>query len=154
LSNEISLPIEANTLQRILPHRYPFLLVDRVLEVELGKRILARKNVTVNEPHFVGHFPEIPIMPGVLQIEAMAQAGGVLLLLEPGNEGKLALLTGIEKARFRRKVVPGDVLEIEIIVTKIRGAMGWIHCEAKVEGKIASEAEISFALVDGKMSEL
>ena len=154
MSNELSLPIEANTLLRILPHRYPFLLVDRVLEVELGKRILARKNVTVNEPHFVGHFPEIPIMPGVLQIEAMAQVGGVLLLLEPGNEGKLALLTGIEKARFRRKVVPGDVLEIEITVIKVRGAMGWIHCEAKVEGKVASEADISFALAEGKMSEL
>ncbi|MBB6051870.1 3-hydroxyacyl-ACP dehydratase FabZ [Armatimonas rosea] len=154
MSNEISLPIEATTLLRILPHRYPFLLVDRVLELDPGKRILARKNVTINEPHFVGHFPEIPIMPGVLQIECMAQAGGVLLLLEPGNEGKLALLTGIEKARFRRKVVPGDVLEIEIVVTKTRGPMGWIHCEAKVDGKIASEAEISFALAEGRMSEL
>ena len=141
-------------LQRILPHRYPFLLVDRVLEVELGKRILARKNVSVNEPYFVGHFPGIPIMPGVLQIECMAQAGGVLLLLEPGNEGKIALLTGIEKARFRRKVVPGDILEIEIVVTKMRGPMGWIHCEAKVEGKIASEADISFALAEGNLSEL
>ncbi|WP_395091342.1 3-hydroxyacyl-ACP dehydratase FabZ [Armatimonas sp.] len=154
MSNEIILPIEAATLLRILPHRYPFLLVDRVLEVELGKRILARKNVTVNEPHFVGHFPMVPIMPGVLQIECMAQVGGVLLLLEPGNEGKLALLTGIEKARFRRKVVPGDVLEIEITVIKVRGAMGWIHCEAKVEGKIASEADISFALAEGNMNDL
>ncbi|WP_395144582.1 3-hydroxyacyl-ACP dehydratase FabZ [Armatimonas sp.] len=154
MSNEITLPIEAATLLRILPHRYPFLLVDRVLEVELGKRILARKNVTVNEPHFVGHFPMVPIMPGVLQIECMAQVGGVLLLLEPGNEGKLALLTGIEKARFRRKVVPGDVLEIEITVIKVRGPMGWIHCEAKVEGKIASEADISFALAEGNMSDL
>ena len=154
MSNEIILPIEAATLLRILPHRYPFLLVDRVLEVELGKRILARKNVSVNEPHFVGHFPMVPIMPGVLQIECMAQVGGVLLLLEPGNEGKLALLTGIEKARFRRKVVPGDVLEIEITVIKVRGPMGWIHCEAKVEGKIASEADISFALAEGNMSDL
>ncbi len=154
MSNEISLPIEAAMLQRILPHRYPFLLVDRVLEIELGKRILARKNVTVNEPFFVGHFPGIPIMPGVLQIECMAQAGGVLLLLEPGNEGKIALLTGIEKARFRRKVVPGDVLEIEIVVIKTRGPMGWIHCEAKVDGKIASEADISFALAEGNLHEL
>ncbi|WP_309697760.1 3-hydroxyacyl-ACP dehydratase FabZ [Armatimonas sp.] len=154
MSNEIILPIEAATLLRILPHRYPFLLVDRVLEVELGKRILARKNVSVNEPHFVGHFPMVPIMPGVLQIECMAQVGGVLLLLEPGNEGKLALLTGIEKARFRRKVVPGDVLEIEITVIKVRGPMGWIHCEAKVDGKIASEADISFALAEGNMNDL
>lgn len=154
MSNEITVPIEAATLLRILPHRYPFLLVDRVLEVELGKRILARKNVTVNEPHFVGHFPMVPIMPGVLQIECMAQVGGVLLLLEPGNEGKLALLTGIEKARFRRKVVPGDVLEIEITVLKVRGPMGWIHCEAKVDGKIASEADISFALAEGRISDL
>lgn len=141
-------------LLRILPHRYPFLLVDRVLEVELGKRILARKNVTVNEPHFVGHFPEIPLMPGVLQVEAMAQVGGVLLLLEPGNEGKLALLTGIEKARFRKKVVPGDVLEIEVTVIKTRGPMGWVACKATVDGKTVSEAEISFALAEGKISEL
>lgn len=154
MSTEIHLPIEAQTLLRILPHRYPFLLVDRVLELEPGKRILARKNVSINEPYFVGHFPNTPIMPGVLQLEMMAQAGGVLLLLPPENAGKLALLTGIEKARFRRPVVPGDVLEVEITVTRFRGVMGWVHGEARVEGKVVSEADISFALAEGDLSKL
>lgn len=154
MSTETNVPIEAKTLLRILPHRYPFLLVDRVLEIELGKRILARKNVTINEPYFVGHFPNTPLVPGVLQLEMMAQAGGVLLLMEPDNMGKLALLTGVEKARFRRPVVPGDVLDVEVVVTRLRGVMGWVHCEVRVEGKIASEAEISFAIAEGDTSTL
>ena len=154
MSTEINLPIEAKTLLRILPHRYPFLLVDRVLEIELDKRILARKNVTINEPYFAGHFPNTPLVPGVLQLEMMAQAGGVLLLMKPDNAGKLALLTGVEKARFRRQVVPGDVLDIEVVVTRLRGAMGWVHCEVRVDNKIASEAEISFAIAEEDTSTL
>lgn len=152
--SDIKLPIDAKTLQRILPHRYPFLLVDRVTEVELGQRIVARKNVTVNEPYFQGHFPVTPLMPGVLQLEMMAQVGGVLLLLIPENAGKLALLTGVEKARFRRPVVPGDTIEVEVKVLRTRGAMGWIECWARVDGKVVSEAEISFALAQVELGEL
>jgi beta-hydroxyacyl-ACP dehydratase FabZ len=154
LEETISVPIEAKTLLKILPHRYPFLLVDRVTEVEPGKRIVAIKNVTMNEPYFTGHFPGNPIMPGVIQLEMMAQAGGVMLLLRPGQDGKLALLTGIEKARFRRPVLPGDRIEIEINVTKARGAMGWVSGVARVDGKTVSEADISFALVDGEVTDL
>src|SRR5882724_513341 len=108
-------PLDINQIQAILPHRYPFLLIDRILEIERKKRIVAIKNVTVNEPFFVGHFPGFPIMPGVLIIEAMAQTGGVLLLTEVDNHGdQLVVFTGIEKARFRRQVVPGDQLRLEV----------------------------------------
>lgn len=141
-------PIDARGLMRILPHRYPFLLVDRILEVEPGKRIVARKNVTATEPHFTGHFPDNPIMPGVLQIEMLAQAGGAIFLMLPENRGRLALLAGIEKARFRRPVVPGDVLEIEVDVVQTRGDIGWVKGVAKVDGKTVCEAQISFAFVD------
>ncbi|MFM7322824.1 MAG: 3-hydroxyacyl-ACP dehydratase FabZ [Armatimonadota bacterium] len=140
--------MDVRSLMRILPHRYPFLLVDRVIEVEPGKRIVARKNVTANEPHFTGHFPDNPIMPGVLQLEMLAQAGGAMLLMLEKNQGRLALLAGIEKARFRRPVVPGDVLEIEVEVVQTRGDMGWVKGLARVDGKTVCEAQISFALAD------
>jgi 3-hydroxyacyl-[acyl-carrier-protein] dehydratase len=143
---DLTKPLDIRILQRILPHRYPFLLVDRVLEVEPGVRIKAIKNVTVNEPHFTGHFPGNPIRPGVLQLEMMAQVAGISLLLCPEYEGRLALLAGIDKARFRRPVVPGDVLLVEVEVTKMRGPMGWIKGTASVEGKVVCEAEIVFAL--------
>lgn len=148
LETQTPAPIDVRSLMRILPHRYPFLLVDRVLEVEPGKRIVARKNVTANEPHFTGHFPDNPIMPGVLQLEMLAQAGGAMLLMLEKNQGRLALLAGIEKARFRRPVVPGDVLEIEVEVVQTRGDMGWVKGFARVDGKTVCEAQISFALAD------
>lgn len=143
---DLTQPLDARMLQRILPHRYPFLLVDRVLEVEPGVRIKGIKNVTVNEPYFSGHFPGNPIMPGVLQLEMLAQAAGICLLLCPQFEGRLALLAGIEKARFKRPVVPGDQLVIEVEVTKVRGSMGWIKGTASVDNKVVCMADIAFAL--------
>ncbi len=108
-------PLDINQIRGILPHRYPFLLIDRVLEIERKKKIVAIKNVTINEPFFAGHFPNFPIMPGVLIVEAMAQAGGAMLLTEVEDRSdKLIVFTGIEKARFRRPVVPGDQLRIEV----------------------------------------
>ena len=128
-SDNLTLDIE--DILRILPHRYPLLLVDRVTELTRTKRIVAIKNVTVNEPFFVGHFPDHPIMPGVLVVEAMAQAGGVLLLTEfPDREQKLLLFTGIERARFRRPVVPGDQLRIEVDVLAWRGTAGRMQGKA------------------------
>jgi 3-hydroxyacyl-[acyl-carrier-protein] dehydratase len=134
---------------KILPHRYPFLLIDRVTELVRTKRIVALKNVTVNEPYFVGHFPAGPIMPGVLVVEAMAQAGGVLLLTEfPDREHKLLLFTGIERAKFRRPVTPGDQLRIEVDVLVWRGNAGRMQGKAYVGEKVACEAVITCRLLD------
>lgn len=134
---------------KILPHRYPFLLIDRVTEIIRTKRIVAVKNVSVNEPYFVGHFPAGPIMPGVLVVEAMAQAGGVLLLTEfPDREHKLLLFTAIERAKFRRPVVPGDQLRIEVDVLVWRGNAGRMQGRGYVDGKVACEAIISCRLLD------
>ena len=134
---------------KILPHRYPFLLIDRVVEIIRAKRIVAVKNVSVNEPYFVGHFPAGPIMPGVLVVEAMAQAGGVLLLTEfPDREHKLLLFTAIERAKFRRPVVPGDQLRIEVDVLVWRGNAGRMQGKGYVDGKVACEAIISCRLLD------
>jgi 3-hydroxyacyl-[acyl-carrier-protein] dehydratase len=134
---------------KILPHRYPFLLIDRVIEIVRTKRIVAVKNVSVNEPYFVGHFPAGPIMPGVLVVEAMAQAGGVLLLTEfPDREHKLLLFTAIERAKFRRPVVPGDQLRIEVDVLVWRGNAGRMQGKGYVDGKVACEAVISCRLLD------
>jgi len=133
----------------ILPHRYPFLLIDRIVEIERKKRIVALKNVTINEPFFAGHFPEKPIMPGVLVVEAMAQAGAVLLLTEfPDREQKLVFFTGIERARFRRPVIPGDQLRIEVDVLSWRRIAGRMDGKVLVDGKLAAEAIISCAVVD------
>jgi 3-hydroxyacyl-[acyl-carrier-protein] dehydratase len=137
-------------IMSILPHRYPFLLIDRVLEIERHTRIVALKNVTMNEPHFTGHFPDYPIMPGVLQIEAMAQAGGALLLTEfslEEREKKLMVFTGIEAARFRRPVTPGDQLRIEVTVLNWRTTMVKLKGEITVEGKLVSDATFTAALV-------
>ena len=137
-------------IMSILPHRYPFLLIDRVVEMERKKRIVAIKNVTVNEPHFTGHFPDFPIMPGVLTIEAMAQAGGALLLTEytdEERETKLMVFTGIEEARFRRPVVPGDQLRIEVTVLNWRSRVVKLRGEATVDGKIAADATFTAQLV-------
>jgi beta-hydroxyacyl-ACP dehydratase FabZ len=134
---------------RNLPHRYPFLLIDRVLELEPRKRVVALKNVTYNEPFFPGHFPGEPIMPGVLIIEAMAQAGAVLLLHDMADrDEKLVYFTGIDKARFRRTVVPGDQLRLTVEVLKLRTTTCKLRGIAEVDGKKCAEAEIMSALVD------
>lgn len=140
--------MQVNEIMKRIPHRYPFLLVDRVLELEPGKRGVGIKNVTVNEPFFQGHFPGIPIMPGVLIIEAMAQLGAVVVLGMPENQGKLALFAGIDNVRFRRQVVPGDQLRIEVEITRLRGTIGKGKGRAFVDGELAVEGEIMFALVD------
>jgi 3-hydroxyacyl-[acyl-carrier-protein] dehydratase len=132
----------------LLPHRYPFLLIDRVIEFERGKRLVAIKNVTMNEPYFQGHFPNYPIMPGVLVIEAMAQAGAIIMMNEiPDREKKLAVFTGIDKAKFRRPVVPGDQLRIEVNVLAIKSRLGRMEANALVEGKLACQATLTCSIV-------
>ncbi|MGD0799422.1 MAG: 3-hydroxyacyl-ACP dehydratase FabZ [Acidobacteriaceae bacterium] len=135
-------------IMSILPHRYPFLLIDRIVEMERKTRIVALKNVTFNEPHFAGHFPDYPIMPGVLMVEAIAQAGGALLLTEiPDRADKLMVFTGIDSAKFRRPVVPGDQLRIEVTVLNWRNTAVRMLGRATVEGKIACEATVTCMLV-------
>ncbi|HEY6489709.1 MAG: 3-hydroxyacyl-ACP dehydratase FabZ [Terracidiphilus sp.] len=131
-----------------LPHRYPFLLIDRIVEFEPRKRLVAIKNVTINEPFFQGHFPGYPIMPGVLVVEAMAQAGGVIMMAElPDRHEKLVVFTGIEKAKFRKPVTPGDQLRIEIEVLAFRSRAGRIQGRALVDGKLACEATLTCQVV-------
>jgi len=140
--------MDISDVLKILPHRYPFLLIDRVLELERMKRIVALKNVTVTEPFFQGHFPEKPIMPGVLIVEAIAQAGGLLLLTEvPNRDEMLMVFTGIEKARFRRPVIPGDQLRIEVEVRAWRVTAARLEGKAYVDGKVAAEATVTCRLV-------
>lgn len=135
-------------IMSILPHRYPFLLIDRVIEMERTKRIVAIKNVTANEPHFTGHFPDYPIMPGVLMVEAIAQAGGALLLTEiEDRDNKLMVFTGIENAKFRRAVVPGDQLRIEVNVLNWRRTAVKLEGKATVDGALACECTIMCMLV-------
>lgn len=135
-------------IQKILPHRYPFLLVDKVVEIEEGKRAVGIKNVTANEPFFQGHFPGNPIMPGVLITESLAQVGAVMLLSMPENKGKLGVFTGISNFKFRRQVVPGDTLTLEAELITYRHGMGKANVKATVEGQIAAAGEISFAVID------
>ena len=140
--------LEINEIMSILPHRYPFLLIDRIVEIERKKRIVSLKNVTINEPFFQGHFPGYPIMPGALVVEAIAQTGGVLLMPEvPDREKKLMVFTGIERAKFRRPVVPGDQLRIEVTVLNWKPRVAKMEGRATVDGKLACEATVMCALV-------
>ncbi len=135
----------------LLPHRYPFLLVDRVLELTAGERIVALKNVTANEPFFSGHFPGQPLMPGVLICEAVVQAGGILARASvdaPNQQGKVAMLTGLDHVRFRRQVVPGDQLRLEVEIVRRRGTFWKMRGTARVEGKVAAELEFTVVDVD------
>lgn len=144
--------LDIGDIFKILPHRYPFLLIDRVVELVRMKRIVALKNVTITEPFFQGHFPGKPIMPGVLIVEAIAQAGGLLLLTEvPNRDEMLMVFTGIEKARFRRPVLPGDQLRIEVEVRAWRITAARLEGKAYVDGKVAAEAIVTCRLVPRAM---
>ncbi|EDX68214.1 3-hydroxyacyl-[acyl-carrier-protein] dehydratase FabZ [Bacillus cereus] len=142
--------LDIQQIKEIIPHRYPFLLVDKVLEVEEGKRAIGIKNVTVNEEFFNGHFPDYPVMPGVLIVEALAQVGAVAMLKKEENRGRLAFFAGIDNCRFKRQVRPGDQLRLEVEMTRVRGAIGKGKAIATVDGEIACETEITFALGDKK----
>ena len=135
-------------IQKIIPHRYPFLLVDKVIEMEVGKSAVGIKNVTFNEPFFQGHFPGQPIMPGVLIVEALAQVGAIALLSSDEYKGKLALFAGIDGVRFKKQVVPGDVLKLEVEIVSVRRGIGKGNAVATVDGKVACKGEIMFAVVD------
>lgn len=138
--------LNSNQIQEILPHRYPFLMVDKIVELEEGKFARGIKCVSANEMHFLGHFPEKHVMPGVLIIEALAQVGAVAILMQEENKGKLAYFGGIKKARFKKQVMPGDVLELYCELTKIRGNIGIAEAVATVDGEVAVKAELTFAI--------
>lgn len=142
--------MDINGIMQVIPHRYPFLLVDSILELEPGKRAVGVKNVSVNEPFFQGHFPGHPVMPGVLIIEALAQVGAVVVLSLPEMKNKLPLFAGIDGARFRKQVFPGDQIRLEVEILKFRGPIGKGKAVAKVDGLLAAEAELLFALQDVK----
>ena len=141
------LPLDAVAIQAIIPHRHPFLLVDRIIELEAGKRAVGLKNVSMGEPFFQGHVPTYPVMPGVLIVEAMAQVGAVAMLQHPDGAGKLALFAGIDNVRFKRQVKPGDVLRLEVELGQIRRNIGTGSGVATVDGEVAAKGDFMFALV-------
>jgi 3-hydroxyacyl-[acyl-carrier-protein] dehydratase len=138
--------LNIDEIQKILPHRPPFLLIDRVEDVEPGVRAVGIKCVTMNEPFFQGHFPGRAVMPGVLQLEALAQMGAICMLTVPGNEGKIVLFGGLDKVKFKRQVIPGDVLTLKVEITKCKGNFGMGTAVAYVDGKVATEAILTFAI--------
>ena len=137
--------LDIQQIQAAIRHRYPFLLVDRVLELEEGKKAVAIKNVTINEEFFNGHFPNYPVMPGVLIIEALAQVSAIIMLTKEGNEGRLGLLAGIDQCRFKKQVKPGDQLRLEVEITRLKGAIGKGRGMATVDGELVCETELIFA---------
>lgn len=142
-------PYDINWILEVLPHRYPLLLIDRILEIHGDNHLVALKNVTFNEEFFQGHFPGRPVMPGVLVLEAMAQAGGILLMHDnPDRDKKLLLFTGIEKARFRRPIVPGDQIRFEIELVRRRSTFCMLRGKALIDGALAAEAQLSSATID------
>lgn len=142
--------LSATEIQNIIPHRYPMLLVDRIIELEPLKRAVGIKNVTMNEQFFLGHFPGEPVMPGVLLIEAMAQVGGIAMLYPKEHRGKLAFFAGIDRVKFRRPVVPGDQVRMVAEIVKLRGSMGKVWAEAFVDDQLVAEGEFMFALSNQK----
>jgi len=139
--------LEAKDIEKILPHRYPFLLIDRIIEVEPGKSAIAIKNVTINEPFFQGHFPGNPIMPGVLIVEALAQTAAVAALLEETNKGKLGVFAAIDSMKFKKQVLPGDTLRLEAEFTAFKLNIGVVNVKATVDGKVAAQGVIRCALI-------
>ncbi|HZK57917.1 MAG TPA: 3-hydroxyacyl-ACP dehydratase FabZ [Clostridia bacterium] len=135
-------------IQNLIPHRYPFLLVDKITDMEPGKRATGIKNVTINEPFFEGHFPGKPIMPGVLIVEAMAQVAAAVCMGLEENKDKLGVFTGIDKCKFRRQVVPGDTIRMEVEMTALRRGIGKAEAKAYVDGELACSANLSFALIE------
>lgn len=146
---EFKAPLDIMQIQEIIPHRYPFLLVDKIEELELGKKAVGIKNVTVNEPFFQGHFPGYPVMPGVLIVEALAQVGAVAMLSMEEHQGKIGLFAGIDEFRFKDQVKPGDTLVLEVELTRVRGTVGKGHGRALVNGKVVAEGGLMFALTAG-----
>lgn len=142
--------LSATDIQAVIPHRYPMLLVDRIIELEPMKRAVGIKNVTINEEFFLGHFPGAPVMPGVILLEAMAQVGGVAMLYPEDNRGKLAYFAGMEKVKFRKPVTPGDQLRMVADIIKVRGSVGKVWAQAFVDGQVVAEAEFMFALTSRK----
>jgi 3-hydroxyacyl-[acyl-carrier-protein] dehydratase len=150
---DLQLPLDSVGIRKIIPHRYPFLLIDRVIELEPGQRAVAIKNVTANEEFFLGHFPDYPVMPGVLIVEAIAQTGAVAMLSQPGHEGQIALFAGIDKIRFKRQVVPGDTLRFEVQLGQVRRNIGTGTGTATVEGEVACRGEFMFALAPSPIAD-
>jgi len=146
MENTTTTVLDTTQIQAIIPHRYPFLLVDRIVEMEVGKRAVGIKNVTINEPYFQGHFPTYPVMPGVLIVEALAQVGAVAVLSMEENKGKIGFFAGIDEFRFKEQVKPGDTLRLEVELTRMRGSIGKGHGIATVNGKVVAEGDLTFAI--------